>query len=476
MKTFLLAASLLIPAPVLAQSTAFTYQGELERSGSPATGVFDFEFALFDGSLGGNRIAGPITVENVFVDGGLFTAEVDFGASAFGGADTWLEIRVRPGSSIDAFTIMMPRQKVTPAPLALNARNVAASAIGTLQVADGAVTGSKVDRGEVQLRVGSSCSPGASIRAINDDGTVECEADDDSGGDISGVIAGEGLVGGAANGNASLSADFGLIRRKNDPVVASSSSGNAARLVSESSDALLRLDSLNGGPLIEGGTDSLMSNITIDAGGAVLTEGNVTADAFIGDGSQVTAVDAETLDGVDSTGFAPKSHTHPPDGAGVYFVSAHGLEEDVKRQLSDAGRVDWDRSFPYVRITGCITSGSCPSLSLSRQIRLPQGAEIETFTLLHYDNDPDSDWRIIAFLRRIELAAGAFESVADVVMQSSGSLDAVQADSDASSDTRSIVDNTKYAYYVEVILFDDSRALSPDLRLYGLRINYSLPE
>ena len=52
MKTFLLAAFLAFSALAWAQSSAFTYQGELEQSGSPATGEFDFEFALFDDSLG----------------------------------------------------------------------------------------------------------------------------------------------------------------------------------------------------------------------------------------------------------------------------------------------------------------------------------------------------------------------------------------------------------------------------------------
>ena len=37
----------------LAQTTSFTYQGKLEVSGSPANGVFDFQFKLFDSVSGG---------------------------------------------------------------------------------------------------------------------------------------------------------------------------------------------------------------------------------------------------------------------------------------------------------------------------------------------------------------------------------------------------------------------------------------
>lgn len=189
----------------VAQGTsAFTYQGELEQSGAPATGEYDFEFALFDDSLGGNRIAGPLAVEDLFVDGGLFSTEIDFGSGAFDGDDAWLEIRVRAGSSTDAYTVMTPRQKVTPAPLALHARTVAGGSIDTDQIAPGAVTDTEVDSSRIQLRIGAGCSAGSSIRLIDADGTVVCEIDDDSGGDITGVSAGAGLQGGGASGSVAL--------------------------------------------------------------------------------------------------------------------------------------------------------------------------------------------------------------------------------------------------------------------------------
>ena len=35
-------------APAFAQSTAFTYQGQLKDGSSPATGLYDLQFCLFD--------------------------------------------------------------------------------------------------------------------------------------------------------------------------------------------------------------------------------------------------------------------------------------------------------------------------------------------------------------------------------------------------------------------------------------------
>ena len=44
-----------------AQRSAFTYQGRLVMDGSPADGLFEFEFKLFDALTDGNQI-GQATV------------------------------------------------------------------------------------------------------------------------------------------------------------------------------------------------------------------------------------------------------------------------------------------------------------------------------------------------------------------------------------------------------------------------------
>lgn len=99
--------------------TAFTYQGQLKDGDNPANGAYDFQFALYDAASGGTQIGLTVSVNDLTVTNGLFTTQLDFGASAFNGNARYLEVRVRPGSSTGTYTTLTPRQQLTPAPYAL---------------------------------------------------------------------------------------------------------------------------------------------------------------------------------------------------------------------------------------------------------------------------------------------------------------------------------------------------------------------
>jgi len=99
--------------------TAFTYQGELQDQGQAANGAYDFSFQLFDGPdpLSDNPVGSPVAVGGVNVADGIFTVELDFGASPFTGEARWLEISVAPAGG--SLTALSPTQPLTAVPYAL---------------------------------------------------------------------------------------------------------------------------------------------------------------------------------------------------------------------------------------------------------------------------------------------------------------------------------------------------------------------
>ena len=112
---------------VSAQGTAFTYQGRLNDSGSPASGNYDFTFALFNNSgTNSGQVGSTLTNLDVGVTNGLFTAALDFGAN-FPGASRWLAVGVRTNGSAN-FTGLSPLQELTPTPYAIYAPNAGTAA------------------------------------------------------------------------------------------------------------------------------------------------------------------------------------------------------------------------------------------------------------------------------------------------------------------------------------------------------------
>lgn len=218
-----LGAQLILAAvPRVAQGeAAFTYQGQLQLSGSPVTNTCSMLFKLYDQAVGGN-LAGTVGPQSVMVTGGVFTTTLDFGGGALGSGNRWLEISVNCG---DGLTVLQPRQALTAAPYAYFADTIATSAVGAAQLQSNAVNSDKISDGSIesvdikngsivvddvdvnsiQRRVSGICSASMAMSAIANDGTVICIP---AGGDITAVTAGAGLAGGGSAGAVALSVNF----------------------------------------------------------------------------------------------------------------------------------------------------------------------------------------------------------------------------------------------------------------------------
>jgi hypothetical protein len=123
-------------------ATTVNYQGRLANSsGDPLDGTYGMSFSLWDASTGGSLVWGPESHSAVPVSDGLFS--VGLGSQTSGGiptstwnGDRYLEITVR-GETLS------PRELLRSVPIAGMALTVPDGAIGTDQIADGAVTPEK---------------------------------------------------------------------------------------------------------------------------------------------------------------------------------------------------------------------------------------------------------------------------------------------------------------------------------------------
>lgn len=175
-------------------SATFTYQGELKVGNIIANGDYDFRFTLYDAEAGGLPLAPDFDVDDLAVDEGVFSTELDFGDGVYTGDQLWLEIGIRAGGDTGAFTPLAPRQKITAVPYALHSEMVAVSSIGSPEVLDNSITAAdlasnsvggseiinfsigsaEINATQVQTRVSGTCVDNEFAQAVNQDGSLVC--------------------------------------------------------------------------------------------------------------------------------------------------------------------------------------------------------------------------------------------------------------------------------------------------------------
>jgi hypothetical protein len=193
----LLAAIFVVP--FAASSTAATVPSTItfaarivdEKTDDAIEGSHTATFALYDAESGGNSVwneSHPVEPEDgmIYVELGSQNA---LDTKVFDGKQLWLQV------SVDGNT-MEPRIALASVPYAVR------SAAATKAEDSDKIGGLGLDG--LQQKITGSCNTGQYLTGINPDGTVNCKDDQAGVGDITGVVAGAGLTGGAATGQATL--------------------------------------------------------------------------------------------------------------------------------------------------------------------------------------------------------------------------------------------------------------------------------
>ena len=163
-----------------AQSTAFTYQGQIKDGAVVASGLHDIRFSLFDAATGGTQMGTTQCLNNVSVTDGVFTATIDFGQQFATPGARFLAIEVRRDTGLactntTGYSLLGPRQPLTATPLANHAKSAF-----SLNAADGSPANAVFVDNVGNVGIGTTV-PGSLLHAFGNRPELRLQDDDLSG-------------------------------------------------------------------------------------------------------------------------------------------------------------------------------------------------------------------------------------------------------------------------------------------------------
>lgn len=348
--------------------TTFTYEGHLtDENGRPLEGVYDLEFKLYDALSGGNQLGGAVVSDNVTVLEGRFTVQLDFGRRIFTGDTRYLEMGLRPGKRLDAFTPLPGRQQLPVAAYALALPNLWTEPNPVSPNLIGGYRENSVTRGVLGATIAGGGAPGQPNRITDDYGVIggghNNQAGDNTGltSDTPFATVGGGLANKALNSYATV--DGGWLNRADGPfsTIGGGSQNNAGDIYTTVGGGLDNTASAPGAT-VSGGWLNNATNLYAVIGGGYSNKANEIY-TVVGGGSYNTSAGSWAVIGGGYNNYADGGYSVIPGGqgnrAGGDFSFAAGQQAQANSPgcfvWADASKTDLPCNTPnrfMVRSTG----------------------------------------------------------------------------------------------------------------------------
>lgn len=436
---------------VAPSSTAFTYQGRLERSGSALPTSIDVWSRFYTGPTGIATVPGTSTGEALAVPvspDGLFTVQLDPGIDLPSSA-VYLELGVRPAGE-PSYTYLAPRTLMTPAPKARRAA-IADAAVNAdfAQDAATATTALGLDAQQrITIRGGSgtaSDSPGLWLASpvVSPNFRAFVGMRDDNAVGFYGPGAGWSVVMNTSSGNLGAGTD--------DPQYRLHASSDADTQIAATSTSpggrtwALQSSAGNYGP-----GSQLNGSFQLVDRTATLTRVLVDSSGNVGVG---TAIPAARLDV--NGGIRAGSLTYAaPVASSVAIGDAHWRARLGGTTTMGLGN-------------GGVTLPTGDPLGAIAAVDLPNGATITGFTVYVVDNDATSNIQV--YLARNNFSVYTTTSLSSF---SAGASTATQALSQ-SAPPGLVADNQNH--YFVLFAFPVNGTWTPSMQIRGASVSYTLP-
>ena len=202
----------------------------------------------------------------------------------------------------------------TGAPRPLASAGIPNGAVTSAKILDGSVAAVDVNAAEVQKRVTGACAAGELMTGVNEDGSVACAAvSSSSGGDITGVTAGLGLLGGGTSGAVTLNVNAAVVQSRVTGTCAASESIRAI-----AANGTVTCVAVGGSA--SGDVTAVMAGVGLTGGGA---SGDLTLSADLA-GSGV------------ATSMARSDHTHERVSNSNTAVGSEALQSAFNADMNTA--------------------------------------------------------------------------------------------------------------------------------------------